>query len=165
MKLGSCKSNPTAGPISIPERRFSADAGEGSASAQVERFYVAAAGELLDAGDNFGAMVEKFVPDHSMRREHEEHVALEAGRVRIRGGCLSDQFDPVVANRLLRRGAADLMFLKQLLDDVSEGLGRALPGATWLIRCYAPKIGDEVFGDFAERVGLLLGHGGGTRTW
>lgn len=40
-----------------------------------------ATGELADAGDDFGAMVEELVADDGMAGEHEEAVALDRHRV------------------------------------------------------------------------------------
>src|ERR1044071_1892396 len=75
------------------KRKFGADPSspECLSRPQVERFHVAATRQLADARDDLGAMEEKLVAHHGVRREDVEHVALEPGRMRVGRSGVADQ--------------------------------------------------------------------------
>jgi hypothetical protein len=133
--------------------------GRASTGAEIERFHGLAAGELADAGDDLAAVHEEFVADYGVRHEHCEHVALEAGGVRVGGVRRPDQLAPVIADRLLGGFPADLVFLQQLFDQRSEFHRGAAFRAGRLAGIDAAQVADEFLGDLAESLRRLLGHG------
>jgi hypothetical protein len=146
------------GIASTADHRARAMPDEPSARAKVERFYVGAARQLLDPAHDLGAMVEELVANDRVRREHDELVALDpcwmgVGRVRR-----ADKFDPMIADRLLGRAAADLVFLKEFFDQRGQFARGALSGALRIIERNPAQIADEFLGELAELV-RLIGHG------
>lgn len=121
------------------------------AGAEVEGFNVFAAGELADASEDLGAVMEEFVADDGVAGEDGEAVALDHRGVRERGVGGADDLRPVIANRLLRGGAADLMLLQELFENDRKVLGGPFDGAARFFGFEAAaQIADEFFGEFAE---------------
>jgi len=71
-------------------------------------------------------MVKQLVPYDRMAGQYDESVALDIRRVRVAGVGVTYDFRPVIANRLLRRLATDLMLRQQLVDDVGQIPSRPL---------------------------------------
>jgi hypothetical protein len=89
-----------------------------STGPNVNGFHVFAPRELPDPADDFLAVEEKLVPHHGVTRKDGEAVTLDHAGMGIGGiGCTHQRW-PVIANRVLGRLAADLMFLEELFDNV-----------------------------------------------
>jgi hypothetical protein len=120
--------------------------------ADVERLDCLATGELADAGDDFVAMMEDLVADDRMGREDDQAAAFDAGGMGVGGVGGADQGGPLIADRLLGRRAADLVFDHQLVDEGVKVFGRALEGAAGFFVGDAAEVADEFLGEFAEGV-------------
>ena len=107
-------------------------------------------GKLLDSSHDFVAVHEKLVSNHDVTGEDDEPVALDHAGMRVGGVGGADKGWPMVANGVLRRLAANLMFLKELLDDDGERLRRATLGPRRIVGGSPAQFADEFFGDFAE---------------
>jgi len=63
----------------------------------------------------------------------------------------------MVANGLLQRATANLVFLQELVEYGAERLGRAFFRTWRFFRRHTTQFADESFGEFAELV-RLIGH-------
>ena len=103
-------------------------------------------------------MVEDLVADDRVGGEDDQAAAFDAGGVRIGGVGRANEGGPLVADRLLGRGAADLVFDHQLLDDRAEIFRRTLDRAARFVVGDLTEVADEFLREFTEAVGLG-GHG------
>ena len=58
----------------------------------------------------------------------------------------------MLADRVLRRFAANLMLLEELLDERRERLGRTPFRPRGILRRHTPQVADEGFGDLGKGV-------------
>ena len=126
------------------------------ARAEVKLFDAGAAGELLDAFDDFGAVHEEFVADDGMGDVDDEAAfALDADGVGVARVGGADEGGPMGADGVFGGVSADLVLREDGLDEASQGESRTLLGTARVLGGDAAEIGDEFFGEFAE--GLRLG--------
>ena len=130
--------------------------GNPSAQPQMNRFHMIAAGKFLDAGYDFVAMVEKLVAHDGVAGQDDQPVPFDHRRMGIGGIGFTDDQLPLIADGVLGRVAANLMFLQELLEQRRELLGGAAPGARRIIRWEAAKVAHQFFGEFAELMGLFF---------
>ena len=103
-------------------------------------------------------MVEDLVADDRVGGEDDQAAAFDAGGVRVGGVGRANEGGPLVADRLLGGGAADLVFDHQLLDDGTEVFCRTLDCAARFVVGDIAEVADELLREFTEAVGLG-GHG------
>ena len=98
--------------------------------------------------------MEKFIPHHAVRHEHEQAVSLNARGVRVSGVGWPNELNPALADGLFRRAAPDLILLQQLFNQRGEWAGRPLARTRGIFRWDPAQVADKLFGDFAELVRL-----------
>ena len=108
--------------------------------------------------------MEEFAADDGMGDKDEELGLIDPDGVGVARVGGADELDPVVADRLLGGGPADLVFDHELFDQAGEGLGFALHLATRFLKRHPAQVADEFLGEFAELVRLVR-HGNGPRHW
>lgn len=99
--------------------------------------------------------MEEFVAHDAVRHEDKQAVTLDARGVRVRGIRWANEFNPAVPNVLLRRAAADLIFLQQVFDQIGERSRGTLAGARRIFGRPTTEVADQLLGDLAELVRLV----------
>ena len=98
--------------------------------------------------------MKKFVADDGVGDEHDQLVALNGYRVRVRGVGGTHQLRPFFPNTVLNRIVTDPVFDQQFIDQSAEIDGFAAFRATG-IAGNCTKSSDQIFHCAAEFMGFV----------
>lgn len=110
-----------------------------------------AAGESTDAVNDELSVQEELVADNRVRREDSEATTcVNLGGMRVGGVGRADELSPMVADGLLDRGAAHLVFYQQVFDQPGHRACRTAAHAARRFVGDSAKIRDEPFSHAGE---------------